>query len=67
MHFKSICVDDFEGYAVSYLTFWYPLYGVKGILWHSILVVSMFFTLDVTLGGWVGFETNVTLTLFVAT
>ena len=67
MHFKSICGDDFEGYAVNYLTFWYSLYCVKGILWHSILVVSMFTMLDVTLGGWVSFETNINLTLVMAT
>ena len=51
MHFKSICGDDLEGYAVSYMTSWYPLYCLKGILWHSVFVVSMFATLDVTLGG----------------
>ena len=67
MHFKSICGDDLEGYAVSYMTSWYPLYCLKGILWHSVFVVSMFATLDVTLGGWLGFETNVNLTLVVAT
>ena len=67
MHFKFISGGDSEGYAVSYLTFWYPLYYVEAILWHSILVVSMFATLDVTFGGWVGFETKVNLTLVMAT